>query len=235
MPALARTPQLLLIDDDLKLSRLLASYLHEQGFSVTAAHDGQSGLQQARGNHWDLVVLDGMLPKLDGLDVLRQLREQSNVPVLMLTARGDESDRIAGLDGGADDYVPKTVSPRELTSRIRALLRRAGTTKPAAREVVVGRLRIDLDACAATLAGLPLALTPVEFDLLADLAAHCGKTRNRAQLIEGLRDRAFDAGDRSIDVHITALRRKLGDDPREPRFLRTVRGVGYLMLPADPP
>lgn len=234
MPSTAHAPELLLIDDDVKLTRLLGAYLHAQGYSVTAVHDGQSGLDHASRGGWDLIVLDGMLPGLDGLDVLKRLREQSNVPVLMLTARGDESDRIAGLDGGADDYVPKTVSPRELTSRIRALLRRATTTVPAAREIVVGPLRIDLDAHTATLGSQPLTLTPVEFDLLADLATHCGRTRTRAQLVEGLRDRSFDASDRSVDVHVTALRRKLGDDPREPRFLRTVRGAGYLMLRPGP-
>ncbi|AXQ28702.1 DNA-binding response regulator [Solimonas sp. K1W22B-7] len=233
MSAPQRPPQLLLIDDDVKLTRLLTGYLHEQGYSVTPAHDGPSGLALAAGGGWDLVVLDGMLPGLDGLEVLKRLRETSRVPVLMLTARGDEGDRVMGLDQGADDYLPKTVSPRELTARIRALLRRAAPAEPPSRLLDFGGLQLDLDGRSVRLGGTELALTPVEFDLLAELARHAGRLRSREQLVEGLRDRRFDANDRSVDVHITALRRKLGDDPREPRYIRTVRGAGYLLQKPD--
>lgn len=226
-------PRLLLIDDDLKLTRLLTAYLHGQGFEVSCAHDGASGLALAQRGDWDLVVLDGMLPKLDGMEVLRRLREHSTLPVLMLTARGDEDDRIGGLDSGADDYLPKTVSPRELCARIRALLRRATPVAPPASGIDVGDLHIDRDAHRVTLVGVALTLTPVEFDLLAALAARAGKLCTRAQLVEQLRERSFDDNDRSVDVHITALRRKLGDDPREPRYIQTVRGAGYLLRNTD--
>ncbi|MGQ3056854.1 MAG: response regulator transcription factor [Nevskia sp.] len=231
-------PQLLLIDDDIKLSRLLSRYLHDHGFELTARHDGESGLAQAINGQWDLILLDGMLPKLDGFDVLQRLRERSRVPVLMLTARGDEADRIFGLDHGADDYLAKTASPRELVARIRALLRRSSSGAAAAATavadvLVVGTLRIDPNARSARLDGRLLTLTPVEFDLLAALARQPGRLLTRAQLVERLRDREFDHSDRSIDVHITALRRKLDDDPRQPRYIRTVRGAGYLMLCDD--
>lgn len=231
-------PQLLLIDDDIKLSRLLSRYLHDHGFELTARHDGESGLVQAINGQWDLILLDGMLPKLDGFDVLQRLRERSRVPVLMLTARGDEADRIFGLDHGADDYLAKTASPRELVARIRALLRRSSSGAAAAATavadvLVVGTLRIDPSARSARLDGRLLTLTPVEFDLLAALARQPGRLLTRAQLVERLRDREFDHSDRSIDVHVTALRRKLDDDPRQPRYIRTVRGAGYLMLGDD--
>lgn len=225
----ATPPQVLLIDDDVKLTRLLSAYLHEQGFSVTPVHDGQTGLARATSGGWDVVILDGMLPRLDGFEVLQRLRERSRVPVLMLTARGDERDRVFGLDAGADDYLPKTVSPRELASRLRALLRRAAPATVAPSIVGVGELKLDPDARTATLRDAAVPLTPVEFDLLLALARRADKVCSRGQLVEGLRDRSFDANDRSVDVHVAALRRKLGDDPREPRYIRTVRGAGYLL------
>ena len=234
-------PQLLLIDDDVKLTRLLSGYLHEQGYSVTTRHDGESGLAQAINGEWDLILLDGMLPKLDGFDVLKRLRAQSAVAVLMLTARGDESDRIFGLDHGADDYLAKTASPRELVARIRALLRRsvASGALPAAGSgtsmTTIGALRIDARNRSAWLGDTLLNLTPVEFDLLAALARQPGTLLSRAQLVERLRDREFEHSDRSIDVHITGLRRKLGDDPRQPRYIRTVRGAGYRLHDPETP
>lgn len=227
------TPQLLLIDDDVRFTRLLARYLDEQGFSVSIAHDGVSGLERALSQPWDLVVLDGMLPRLDGLQVLKRLRERSNLPVLMLTARGDESDRIGGLDQGADDYLPKTASPNELVARLRALLRRGAMATAPTRQLQAGELKLDLEGRSAQMRGSPLSLTPLEFDLLAAFAAQLGRVLSRAQLVERLRDRRFEASDRSIDVHVTALRRKLGDDPREPRYIRTVRGAGYLLQVID--
>jgi len=231
--ALAR---ILLIDDDRKLVRMLAEYLEGQGYVVAAAHDGAEGVARARAEAWDLIVLDVMMPRLNGFEVLRVLRENSQLPVLMLTARGGDEDRIHGLEGGADDYVPKTASSRELLARIRALLRRAAVAAPAAeplREIVAGELRIDSAARSATLRGAPLILTPVEFDLLLALARYRGNVRSREQLLEQVRDREFEAFDRSIDVHIASLRRKLADDPRMPRFIRTVRTVGYMLVDAD--
>jgi DNA-binding response OmpR family regulator len=181
-------------------------------------------------------VLDVMMPKVNGFEVLRVLRQASQVPVLMLTARGGDEDRIHGLEGGADDYVPKTASSRELLARVRAVLRRSAVTAPAAersREIVAGALRIDSAARSASLGGVPLSLTPVEFDLLLAMARYRGSVRSREQLLEQVRDREFEAFDRSIDVHVASLRRKLGDDPRTPRYIRTVRTVGYMLVDTD--
>ncbi len=217
------------------LPRLLAGFLHEQGYAVEFAHDGESGLARALAGGWDLILLDGMLPRLDGFEVLRRLRQRDTaVPVLMLTARAGESDLVTGLDHGADDYVAKTASPRELGARIRALLRRPAAASTAAAPapsplLQSGELRIDPEARRARLRGQEVALTPVEFDLLAALARQPDKVLTRAQLVEQLRDRRYEASDRSVDVHVTALRRKLGDDPREPRYIRTVRNAGYLL------
>jgi len=170
---------------------------------------------------------------LDGFEVLKQIRKQSDVPVLMLTARGDEADRIVGLEIGADDYLPKTFSTRELLARLRAVTRRATRPTPAGAapvELAVGPLRVYPDARKAALDGAPLTLTPVEFDLLACLARAPGRIRTREQLLEEIRDRDYEVFDRSIDVHISALRKKLGDDPKEPRFIRTVRSAGYMLI-----
>ncbi len=228
--------RILLIDDDRKLVRMLAEYLEAQGYVAAAAHDGAEGVARARAEAWDLIVLDVMMPKVNGFEVLRMLRETSQVPVLMLTARGGDEDRIHGLEGGADDYVPKTASSRELLARIRALLRRAAATAPAlspSREIVAGELRIDSAARSVTLRGARLVLTPVEFDLLLAMARYRGSVRSREQLLEQVRDREFEAFDRSIDVHVASLRRKLGDDPRMPRYIRTVRTVGYMLVDAE--
>jgi DNA-binding response OmpR family regulator len=225
--------RILLIDDDRKLARMLAEYLQAQGFEVGAEHDGAEGLARLKAEAWDLVVLDVMMPRLNGFEVLRALRQISAVPVLMLTARGGDEDRIHGLDGGADDYIAKTASSRELLARIRAVLRRSAagrTPSQPQREVVAGELRIDSAARQAFLGEVPLVLTPVEFDLLLALARHRGSVRSREQLLEQVRDREFEAFDRSIDVHVASLRRKLGDDPRMPRFIRTVRTVGYMLV-----
>ncbi len=229
--------RLLMIDDDRKLCRLVASYLGPLGFDVTAVHTGPEGVERATepGAQWHAIVLDVMLPGLDGFEVLRRIRAVSPVPVLMLTARGDETDRIVGLEVGADDYLPKTFSTRELLARIRAVLRRSGLNArgPAApappSELVVGDLRLNLDARSAALGSQPLALTPVEFDLLASLAKARGRVKSREALLDECRDRNYEVFDRSIDVHISALRRKLGDDAKEPRYIRTVRSAGYLL------
>jgi len=230
--------RILLVDDDRKLAGMLAEFLEAQGYTVATVHDGAEGLARLRAEPWDLVVLDVMMPRVNGFEVLRLLRETSQLPVLMLTARGGDEDRIQGLEGGADDYVAKTASSRELLARIRALLRRAARTVPAAdpqREIVIGELRIDGGARSATLGGARVGLTPVEFDLLLALARYRGNVRSREQLMEQVRDREFEVFDRSIDVHIASLRRKLADDPRAPRYIRTVRTVGYMLVDGGAP
>lgn len=227
-------PRILLIDDDRKLCRLVREYLTPLGFAVEAVHDGVEGARLAVSEKWDAVILDVMLPGLDGLEVLRRLRQDSGVPVLMLTARGDEADRIVGLELGADDYLPKTYSPRELLARLRAVLRRSQSgSLPAAgtaSEITVRDLKIFVESRSATLGGEPLVLTPVEFELLVTLARAKGRVKSREQLVDEIRDREYEVFDRSVDVHISSLRRKLKDDAREPRYLRTLRAAGYMMI-----
>jgi DNA-binding response OmpR family regulator len=176
-----------------------------------------------------------MLPGMDGFDVLRQLRRKSDVPVLMLTARGEEADRIVGLELGADDYLPKTFSTRELLARLRAVTRRASLAAAqneteAELEITVGELRVNPASRTAVLGDQPLTLTPVEFDLLASLARAKGRVKSREQLLDEIAERNYDVFDRSIDVHISALRKKLGDDPKAPRFIKTVRAAGYMLI-----
>jgi DNA-binding response OmpR family regulator len=232
MSAKVAAHRILVIDDDRKLGRLIRDYLEPMGYAVTLATTGLEGLEVARAELFDAILLDVMLPQLDGFEVLKELRKTHDTPVLMLTARGEEADRIVGLELGADDYLPKTFSSRELLARLRAVtrrgLRRAGQEE-ASREIIVGCLRLDLDARIAVHGEVPLALTPVEFDLLAALARAAGRIRTREQLLEEIRDRNYEVFDRSVDVHISALRKKLGDDPREPRFIQTVRSAGYLL------
>jgi DNA-binding response OmpR family regulator len=235
--------RLLMIDDDRKLCRLVASYLEPLGFEVTAVHTGPEGVARATaaGETWHAIILDVMLPGLDGFEVLRRIRATRATPVLMLTARGDEMDRIVGLEVGADDYLPKTFSTRELLARLRAVLRRsslsataaAGAGAPPPTEIVVGTLRINVDARSAVLDATPLALTPVEFDLLASLARARGRVKSREALLDEIRDRNYDVFDRSIDVHISSLRKKLGDDAKDPRFIRTLRSAGYMFINPD--
>jgi DNA-binding response OmpR family regulator len=227
--------RVLVIDDDRKLCRLITDYLSPMGYEVAAVHNGPEGAERAAGEPWHAVLLDVMLPGMDGFEVLKRIRRQSDVPVLMLTARGDEADRIVGLEIGADDYLPKTFSTRELLARLRAVTRRAARPAPLAGteappELVVGRLRVNNGSHVAVLGDQPLELTPVEFALLASLARARGRVKSREQLLEEIRDRNFDVFDRSIDVHISALRKKLGDDPKEPRFIRTVRAAGYMLI-----
>jgi len=227
--------RLLVIDDDRKLCRLIRDYLEPMGYDVESAHTGPEGLDKAQAGHYQAILLDVMLPGMDGFEVLKQLRRTSEVPVLMLTARGEEADRIVGLEIGADDYLPKTFSTRELLARLRAVTRRASrpTTdaKPESEpEVVVGGLRVNPATRVALLDDRALTLTPVEFDLLAALARARGRVKSREQLLEEIRDRNYDVFDRSIDVHISTLRRKLGDDAKEPRYIRTVRSAGYMLI-----
>jgi DNA-binding response OmpR family regulator len=230
--------RLLVIDDDRKLCRLIKDYLEPMGYDVEASHTGPQGLERALAGNWQAIILDVMLPGMDGFEVLKQLRRTSAVPVLMLTSRGEEADRIVGLEVGADDYLPKTFSPRELLARLRAVTRRAtqgvaDRGSPPTPELVVGPLRVNPASRTAVLGDEPLTLTPVEFELLASLARARGRVKSREQLLDEVRERNYDVYDRSIDVHISALRRKLGDDPREPRFIRTVRGAGYMLINPD--
>lgn len=227
--------RVLVIDDDRKLCRLIRDYLEPMGYAVSAAHTGPEGVEKAVNESWHAVILDVMLPGFDGFEVLKQIRRQSDVPVLMLTARGEEADRIVGLEIGADDYLPKTFSTRELLARLRAVTRRA-VCRPQAvdedenAEMVVGRLRVNPATRIALVEERPLALTPVEFDLLASLCRARGRVKSREQLLEEIRDRDYEVFDRSIDVHISSLRKKLGDDPKEPKYIRTLRAAGYMLI-----
>jgi DNA-binding response OmpR family regulator len=227
---MSETP-LLIIDDDMKLARLLKDYLTPLGYEVDVVHNGAAGLKKAIEQPYAAVILDVMLPGMNGMEVLRELRRESDVPVLMLTALGDEPDRIAGLEVGADDYVPKTFSTRELLARLRAVLRRsqmnARVRLEAETVVIVGELRIDVDARSADLRGDLLPLTPIEFDMLLSLGRAAGRVKSREQLLLEVAERDFEVFDRSIDVHISSLRKKLGDDAKSPRWIETVRGAGY--------
>ncbi|MEA3211977.1 MAG: hypothetical protein QOE70_5034 [Chthoniobacter sp.] len=232
----AGNTRVLVIDDDRELCALIKDYLDPLGYEVVAEHDGAGGIEHASREAFEAVILDVNLPGMDGFEVLRQLRSRSEVPILMLTSRGEETDRIVGLEMGADDYLPKTFSSRELLARLRAVTRRTarpGREKSAEAEIVVGPLRINPGARVALLREKPLKLTALEFELLAALARARGRVKSREQLIETIADRDYDGLDRSIDVHIWSLRKKLGDDPKNPRFIQTCRAVGYMLINPD--
>lgn len=229
--------RILVIDDDRKLCGLIAEYLAPFGFETRMAHSGPDGVEAVRAGGADAVILDVMLPGFDGVEALRRIRVFSQVPVLMLTALGEEADRVLGLESGADDYLPKTFSSRELLARLRAVLRRArpaAASKEDARPDVVGLqagpLFLDEARHEVLLDGRDPDLTPVEFSLLAALLRAGGRVCTRERLLEEVREREFEVFDRSIDVHVSALRRKLGDDAREPWLIRTVRAVGYQVI-----
>lgn len=225
--------RVLIIDDDTKLCRLVRDYLEPVGYEVLAVHTGPSGIETALREPFSAIILDVMLPDMDGFSVLQRIRARSPVPVLMLTGRGEEPDRVMGLELGADDYLPKTFSTRELLARLRAVIRRSLVThaqsepKPAA--VAVGDLQLNQHSRTAAIGDEPLQLTAVEFDLLFSLAKAAGRVKTREQLLLEVADRDFDVFDRSIDVHISSLRRKLRDDPKSPKFIVTVRSAGYMM------
>jgi DNA-binding response OmpR family regulator len=221
------TARVLVIDDDRKLFGLLSTYLGSVGFDVAAAHDADSGLSLLRSERPDAVVLDVMLPGVDGFEVCRTIRRTSSVPIIMLTARGEVTDRVVGLELGADDYVPKPFEPRELVARIHAVLRRGRTGE----EVwSFGPLRVDPQRRSAYLEDAPIPLTTAEFDLLELLIQSRGRVLTRTNILDGVRGESWDAFDRSIDVLVSRLRQKLGDDPRQPRYVRTVRGTGYAFV-----
>ena len=228
--------RLLIIDDDPKLCRLIGKYLRPLGYEVEAVHTGPKGLRRALEWVPDAVLPDVMLPEMDGFEVLKGIRRESNVPVLMLTGRGEETDRVVGLELGADDYMLKTLSPREMLARLRAVMRRAlapaqaHKTPEAIGELSNGPLRLLPDSRTAALGDQPLQLTALEFDLLSTLLKSTGRVCSREQLLSAIADREHEVFDRSIDVHICALRQKLDDNPKEPNYIRTVRSVGYLMI-----
>jgi DNA-binding response OmpR family regulator len=227
--------RVLLIDDDRKLCRLVRDYLEPLGYVIEAVHTGPEGAERATQEPWHAVILDLMLPGMDGFEVLKAIRRHSDVPVLMLTARGEEADRIVGLEIGADDYLPKTFSTRELLARLRAVTRRSlrAPAEDSVEELVVGPLRINVAARTAVIGDAPLVLTAVEFDLLVALARARGRVKTRETLLEEVRTRDYEVFDRSIDVHIAALRKKLGDDAKEPRYIKTIRSAGYMLINPD--
>ena len=226
----------LIIDDDRKLCQLIKDYLEPMGYQVDSANDGLTGLEMALTGNFQVIILDVMMPKMDGFDVLKKLRQKSDVPVLMLTARGDETDRIVGLEMGADDYLPKTFSTRELLARLRAVTRRYQNVEQSNKKdeseqlIVKGDLRIQHNSRMAFLDQVELSLTPLEYDLLYSMIKAEGRVLSRDQLLDTVAGRDYDVFDRSIDVHISSLRKKLGDDPKKPRFIKTVRATGYMFI-----
>lgn len=221
--------RVLIIDDDQRLSAMLADYLAGAGFEVRAAGDGASGLGDLAAQGADAVILDIMLPDLDGFEICRRIRAVSDVPILMLTAKGDETDRIVGLELGADDYLPKPFSPRELQARLKAVLRRGRRRdEPAADILRFGRLEIDRGSRAVRLDGVEQPLTSHQFDLLVALAENAGRVLTRDQLMDLVRGEELAAFDRSIDVHVSRIRSAIETDPKSPKRLITVRGAGYV-------
>ncbi|MEP6808210.1 MAG: response regulator transcription factor, partial [Chloroflexota bacterium] len=218
--------QVLVVDDEPKIILLVRDYLERAGFDVSVARDGREALMRARTEHPDLVVLDLALPGIDGLDVTRALRRDSTTPIIMLTARDDETDKVIGLELGADDYVTKPFSPRELVARIRAVLRRH--QRDVDGEVLrAGELVLDLPRLRIEVAGRPAELTATEFALLAALARHPGRVLTRSQLLDAIHGVAFETYERAIDAHVKNIRRKIEIDPHAPRHLLTVYGIGY--------
>ncbi len=221
--------KILVVDDEPEIVKLVRAYLERAGFSVVTADDGQQALAVFRHERPNLVVLDLNLPGLDGLDVCRALRRDSDVPVIMLTARLEETDRLIGLELGADDYVLKPFSPREIVSRVRAVLRRAEGVPVRPEVISAAGITIDLTRRTTSLNGQPLDLTTMEFNLLALFVEHPGQVFTRLQLLERVQGTAYEGYERTIDVHVKNLRKKLGDDPLKPHYIETVRGVGYRM------
>ena len=218
---------ILVVDDEPKIVQLARDYLEHAGFTVASASDGREALASFRAKAPDLIVLDLGLPLVDGLDVTRALRKGSNVPIVMLTGRGDESDRVAGLELGADDYVTKPFSPKELVARVRAVLRRAEVAATPTDIVRAGDVTLDVPRMSVRVKAKEIELTPTEFQLLVTLARAPGRVFTRAQLLDAVHGVAFESYERAIDAHVKNIRRKLEPDPREPRYLLTVHGVGY--------
>ncbi len=223
--------RILIVEDEHKIARLVRLYLEEAGFEAVAIHDGAQAIPAFRHERPDLVILDLNLPGMDGLDVCRALRRESNVPVIMLTARTEEADRLIGLELGADDYVIKPFSPREVVARVRAVLRRASADPQRAETIRAGDLTLDLGSHRAWIGQHEMALTVSEFDILTALARNAGRVLSRLQLLEASQGVAYEGYERSIDQHIKNLRRKLEDETGHPRIIYTVHGVGYRLDP----
>ena len=218
---------ILVVDDEPKIVQLARDYLEHAGFAVVTAADGRAALDEVRRRRPDLVVLDLGLPRVDGLDVTRSIRGDSTLPIIMLTARDDEVDKLVGLELGADDYLTKPFSPRELVARVKAVLRRTERQAEPGDVIRAGDLTLDVPRMRAELAGRPIDLTATEFQLLATLAAQPGRIFTRSQLLDAVHGVAFESYERAIDTHVKNIRRKLEPDPREPRYVLTVYGVGY--------
>jgi DNA-binding response OmpR family regulator len=224
--------RILLIEDDARLARMVDDYLSGAGFRVTQAATGKAGLALAERDSFDALVLDLMLPDMDGLDVCKALRVRNQTPILMLTARGDAMDRVVGLEMGADDYLPKPFEPRELLARLRAILRRAHTSAPA-NVLQFGRLEIDKDAREIRIDGAPRTLTSYQFALTLAMAERAGRVLSRDTLFDLVKGESIEAFDRSIDVHISRIRAAIEDNPKKPRRVITVRGAGYVFAKAQ--
>jgi len=218
---------ILIVDDEPQIVRVLKGYLETAGFQVVTASDGTEAMAAFRHESPDLVILDLMLPEVDGLDVARAIRRQGDVPIIMLTARVEETDRLIGLELGADDYVTKPFSPREVVARVRAVLRRTERTEPASRTLKEGDIVLDPDKRQVTVQGRPVELTPTEFDLLAVLMETPGRVFSRMQLLDKVQGYAYEGYERTVDAHVKNLRQKIEEDPKQPRVILTVYGLGY--------
>jgi DNA-binding response OmpR family regulator len=225
--------RVLLVDDDARLIELLKSYLEQNGVTVTGVGDGQAALAALDANAFDAVLLDVMMPGMNGLEVCKRIRDKSRIPVIMLTAKGDETDRVVGLEIGADDYIAKPFSPRELLARLRAVLRRA-SPEMASDRIRVGNIAIEVPSRAVKVGDQPAELTGIEFDILLALARRAGRVVPRDSLLSEAGRSDVVVGERTVDVHISHLRQKLGDDPRSPKIIKTVRGVGYVLAKDAP-
>jgi len=220
-------PTVLIVDDDSKLTQLVQTYFLKEGFYTYIGHDGYQALQLVRDKRPDIVILDLMLPGINGWDVCRQIRKETDVPILMLTARDEETDRLIGLEMGADDYVTKPFSPREVVARAKAILRRTQKSSSKETQIKVGNLTIDRERHMVIMGTEPLDLTPTEFKIIELLAANRGRVFSRLHIVEQVQGYTFDGYERTIDAHIKNLRRKLADNSRNPQLIQTVYGVGY--------
>ncbi|HET7715067.1 MAG TPA: response regulator transcription factor [Bauldia sp.] len=224
--------RVLLVEDDSRLAGMVTTYLGEAGYAVVRAADGRAGIERHRDGGFELVILDLMLPDIDGLEVCRAIRARADTPILMLTARGDAMDRVVGLEMGADDYLSKPFEPRELLARIKAILRRRRSPQKSG-VLRFGRLEIDVDARQARIDDKPAELTGYQFALLLELARHAGRVMSREALMDLVRNERLEAFDRSIDVHVSRIRQAIEDNPKKPRRIITVRGAGYVFARAQ--